>query len=292
MLCLAFAIAPVSAQGVPNDTRDEFIRALDRFIPGQSGAIIVTCEAIEKQAGINTAGYDAASGAWFLASQTGCAGRDIHGQLYRANVKDAELSKMQPYFAELVSIAKDIPRCYLIAMRSQPEMIVDAELGPDGVWRVLYHAVDPANITDRAPWELRVDDETGHVLSNRWTVSEDSPITEYDWEGTTVGRRVQSEPMNRVRTFVDEQADLAEFEPEKVLQRAKSYRIQVDQKLNALSSGYVQNDEGEWVPGEQPQPTQPFNDPLTRTYRTPLIVGGVLVFLIAITQLIRKGRAQ
>lgn len=281
-----------SAQEMEDVRHAHFVGELDRLVPKGAGAIIVTYEAEGARAGITTAGYDSASGAWFVASQTGCGGRDLSGNLYQANVEDTELSVMQPYFAELVSIANDIPRCYLIAMRAQPEMIVDAELGPDGVWRVLYHAVDPANINDRAPWELRIDDKTGHVLSKRWTVSEDSPITEYDWEGTTVGRRVQPEPMNRVRTFVDDQADLAEFEPEKVFQRAISYRIQADQKLNAMSSGYVQNDDGEWVQDKQTQSTQPFNDPLTRTYRTPLIIAGVLVFLIAIAQLIRKGRTQ
>lgn len=282
----------LSAQDIEEVRRARFVGELDRLVPSGAGAIIVTYEAVGNRAGIATAGYDSASGAWFVASQTGCGGRDLSGNLYQANVEDTELSVMQPYFAELVSIANDIPRCYLIAMRAQPEMIVDAELDPDGVWRVLYHAVDTSTINNRAPWELRVDDETGHVLSKRWTVSEDSPITEYDWEGTTVGRRVQSEPMNRARTFVDDQADLAEFEPPKVLQRAKSYRIQVDQKLNALSSGYAQNDDGEWVAGEQPQSTQPYNDPLTRTYSTPLIIAGVMVFLIGIAQLIRKGRAQ
>lgn len=281
-----------SAQKVEEVRRAHFVGELDRLVPKGAGAIIVTYEAVGARAGITTAGYDSASGAWFVASQTGCGGRDLSGNLYQADVDDTEVGVMEPYFAELVAIANNIPRCYLIAMRSQPEMIVDAELGSDGVWRVLYHAVDPANINDRAPWELRIDDQTGHVLSKRWTVSEDSPITEYDWEGTTVGRIVQPEPMNRVRTFVDDQADLAEFEPKKVFQRAISYRIQADQKLNALSSGYVQNDDGEWVQDKQTQSTQPFNDPLTRTYRTPLIIAGVLVFLIAIAQLIRKGRTQ
>jgi len=273
--------------------RDVFIRELDRLIPDHPGAIMVTYEAVGKRAGITTAGYDSTSGAWFIASQTSCAGRDPVGRYFRADVEDAELSEMQPFFAELVTVANEIPSCYLIAMRSNPEMVVDAQLGSDGVWRVLYHAVDPAEINGRAPWELRVADETGHVLSKRWTVSVDSPTTEFDWDGTTVGLRIQTDSTDRLRTFVDDQSDILEFEAETVFQRAKTYRILADQKLKALSSGYIQDDEGEWVIDEENQPhVHPFNDPMTRRFRMPLLVGGGLVFLIGVAQLIRKGRSQ
>ncbi len=275
--------------------RDEFIRELDRLVPAQLDGIITTYEAQERRAGIRSAGYDARSGAWFLVTQTGCAGMGTDGFRYRADAGDKELSDMQPYFAELISIAEDIPWCYLIAMKAQPEMVVGAELDNNGVWNVLYHAIEPARIEEgRAPWLLRIDAETGHVLSKRWTVSDDSPVVEYDWAGTTVGLRVKSRtPPVRARTFFDDQADISEFEPERVFQRMKAYRIKVDQKLNALSSGYIQTDKGEWVVDEENQPsTQPFNDPMTRRFRVPLIVGGGLVFLIGMAQLIRKGRAQ
>ncbi len=275
--------------------RDQFIRELDRLVPAQLDGIITTYEVQERRAGIRSVGYDARSGAWFSVTQTGCAGMDADGFRYRADAGDKELSDMEPYFAELISIAEEIPWCYLIAMKAQPEMVVGAELDNDGIWNVLYHAIDPALIEDgRAPWLLRVDAETGHVLTNRWTVSDKSPIVEYDWTGTTVGLRVKSRtPTTRVRTFIDDQAELSEFESERVFQRMKEYRIKVDQKLNALSSGYIQTDEGEWVVDEENQPpTQPFNDPMTRQFRVPLIIGGGLVFLIGIAQLIRMRRAQ
>ncbi len=284
-----------TAQIVSVVDRDEFIRELDRLVPAQLDGIITTYEAQERRAGISSAGYDARSGAWFIVTQTGCAGMDANGFRYRADEGDKELSDMQPYFAELISIAEEIPWCYLIAMKAQPEMVVGAELDSDGVWNVLYHAIEPARIEDgRAPWLLRIDAETGHVLSKRWTVSDESPAVEFDWTGTTVGLRVKSRnSVTRVRTFLDDHADLGEFEPERVFQRMKEYRIKVDQKLTALSSGYIQSDEGEWVIDEENQPpTQPFNDPMTRRFRMPLIVGGGLVFLIGIAQLIRKGRSQ
>jgi len=278
----------------PLDSRDLFLSELDRLIPNHLEGIVITYEAGGRTAGITTAGYHAESGAWFVARQNNCAGRDPSGRYFRASIDDTQLSSMQPFFAELISIAEEIPWCYLIAMRSHPQMVVDAELTDQGVWRVLFHPIDPANIEEgRAPWLLRVENESGHVLSSRWTVSDDSPVVQFDWSGTTVGLRVRSRTSAAMfRTFIDDKADLSEFEPERVFQRMKENLLRVDQKLNAVRSGYVQNDEGEWVPGAQPQSTQPFNDPLTRTYRTPLIVGGVLVFLIAIAQLIRKGRTQ
>jgi len=296
---VAVAVAVVTgvswSQDSASDMRDEFLGALDQLIPEQLDAIIVTYEAPGRSAGISTAGYDAASGAWFSARQNGYAGMAPDGRYFRTDVDAMELDGSQSVYAVLMGIAEEIPWCYLISMRSYPEMVVGAELDSDGIWNVLYHAIEPARVEEgRAPWLLRIDAETGHVLSNRWTVSDESPVVEYDWTGTTLGLRVKSRnSVTRVRTLLDDHADLSEFEPERVLQRTKEYRIKVDQKLNALSSGYIQDDEGEWVIDEENQPhVHPFNDPMTRRFRMPLLVGGGLVFLIGVAQLIRKGRSQ
>lgn len=284
-----------SAQDGSVDGREDFLRALDRLIPQQMSGIVVTYEAQGDKAGISSAGYDAVSGAWFAVNQNGCAGRSAAGRLYRADADDIELSESRAYFAELIGIAEDIPWCFLISMRTQPEMVVGAQLGEDSVWRVLYHAIDPAEVDEnRVPWLLRVDDATGHVQSNVWTVSDESPVTEFDWSGTTVGLRTKSRAStDRVRTYLNDHAELTEFEPQRVFQRMKEYRIRIDQKLNALSSGYVQTDGGEWVVDEKnPPSTQPFRDPVTRRFRMPLIVGGGVIIAIGIVQLIRRGRAQ
>ena len=288
-------VAGVSwSQDSTSGMRDEFIGALDQLIPKQLDPIIVTYEAPGHSAGISTAGYDAASGAWFSARQNGYAGITPDGRYFRTDRHDIELDGSQSFYAVLMGIAEEIPWCFLISMRSYPDMVVGAELDNDGVWNVLYHAIDPARIEDgRAPWLLRVDAETGHVLSNRWTVSKESPITEFDWSGTTVGMRTKSRSStNRVRTFLDDHAELSEFEPERVSLRTKEYKLRVDQKLTALSSGYIQTDEGEWVLDEHAQHVESFNDPLTRRFRTPLVIGGVLVLLIGVALMIRRGRMQ
>lgn len=294
MMMIAVVVGVSWSQDRASDRRDEFLAALEQLIPKQLDPIIVTYEAPGHSAGISTAGYDAASGAWFSARQNGYAGITPDGRYFRTDQHDIKLDGSQSFYAVLMGIAEEIPWCFLISMRSYPDMVVGAELDKDGVWNVLYHAIEPSRIEDeRAPWLLRVDAETGHVLSNRWTVSKESPITEFDWNGTTVGMRTKSRnSADRIRTFLDDHAELSEFEPERVSVRTKEYQLRVDQKLTALSSGYIQTDEGEWVLDEHAQHVESLNDPLTRRFRTPLVIGGVLVLLVAVVQIIRKDRTQ
>ena len=82
-----------------------------------------------------------------------------------------------------------------------------------------------------------------------------------------------------------------EFLPERVFQRMKGHKIRVDQKLSALSSGYVQNEGGEWVAGDSVEVVQPYNDPVTRRFRVPLLIAGGIIILIGVVQVYRKGRA-
>ncbi len=294
-LLLLFAVCSISSaqsKGLESG-RQEFLDQIQEYLPDWSGGIIVTYETSGNAANIRTAGYDAINNAWFLASHSGCAGRAIDGWHYRAGADDKELADMAPYFGELISIAEEIPWCFLIAMRDNPEMVVDAELMDDGVWSVLYHAIDPAQIQpDRAPWQLKVDARTGHVLSNQGTDPNSSPAVEFDWEGTPLGLRVKSRtPFTRVRTRLDMNANEDEFLPERVFQRMKEHKIRVDQKLSALSSGYVQNESGEWVADDSTEVVQPYNDLVTRRFRVPLLIAGGLVILIGVVQVYRRGRA-
>lgn len=294
VIVLAFGGQVVWAS-LQEDEAGRFLESLDTMIPPDLGRLVVTYEVVGNAAGIKTVGYDAIDDAWFISSFSGCAGRAIDSWMYRASPNDSELQDMAPFFAEMIAISKEIPWGYLLAMRDRPEMVLSAQLGDDGVWTVEFHAVHPDQVTpERVPWAIRVEDATGHVLRAGLITADASSGYTYDWEGTGLGLLISDGgSMMQQRTRLDFDADSDEFLPDRVFQRMHDYRIRVQNKLNALSSGYVQDEAGEWVPTESASdPTPITGGSRFSRWRVFLFIGGGMIILIGLVQGIRQHAAR
>lgn len=273
-------------------SREEFLSAVPSLMPANLSPIVVELEAQGRSAGRTVAGYDAKSGAWFVARQGGCVGRAPDGSRFRAEIADSGPLRRESVFAELIAVAEYIPWAYLGAFAEQPDAVLHAEKGGDGVWEVTFQAIHPSIQHGRPDLMVRIDASSGRVLSIE-SVAENPRRSDFVWDDSGLGFIPQDGrqlPLKRVGLNLA--ASMQQFSPQAVFALMKESRVLVDQKLLAVESGYVERPDGTWSrPDQTSHSVQPFQDPWTRKFRTPLILGGTLIIGMVVFQIVRRRSA-
>lgn len=280
---LIVANAYAMASPDTGNNHKEFARLAAGWLP--SRPVIVEFEAQGESAGLTVAGLDARTGAWFMATQVGGVGRDLQGGVYRILEEGtAPVSVEQTGSPWMLGWL--ISQAFILGIVEEPEIIQRLERTDSG-WTVVCSPPGSAPLGNAL---IRIDAATGNVLSFELENPNDRRRLDFVWSQDGVGLATSADGMmTQTRKVVDWSADMDAFMPTSVAKRVVQNRVEVGTRLQAIAAGYRQDSGGEWLaPKSASQEVAQFNDPFTRRYRTPLLVGGVLILGVAVVQIIRR----
>lgn len=283
------AALPCSVLASPEGV-EEFLRESVAWLP--SDPLIVVHEATRDAAGINIAGLDPVSGAWFMVNAHFASGRDPDG--YRYFLKREDASPSDPMDdGRPCMVGFLLPVSLIYSMHELPESILDAEKLESG-WQVRFEVTEDARSSPPRKGVHVANYDLGGRL--QWHKRE-HPTQEIRWdysqEDDRIERRIPQKGPAHFKVSFEQDVSVDDFEFSAVQARIKPTYIAEQQRLAALAAGYSDDGPGEWTPpSPEDQPLVPYDTGPVARWRLPLILGGGILVAIAVGEAIRRRRIQ
>lgn len=286
MIGLVSLLWHVSLSSAASPDRTAFLQRAENWVPEKT--IRVVFEGQGNRSGRTVAAIDPVSGAWLNATQVTGVARALNGKVYRV-LPDTATTVEVEQANSMWGLGYLIPQAFITALVETPSIVKEATL-EGSIWTLRCTQPGSEVLGDAF---IRVDDTTGRVLSFELENPEDRRRMDFNWEGTDVGVAVYAD--KRVpasdRVSVEWDVPASMFQPASLEAEVAESRVIVDKKLQAIASGYRQEPDGTWTPPPaESQTTVPFSNGLAR-YRTPLILGGLIVVGLATAHIIRRRTA-
>lgn len=256
----------------------EFLEASQSWLATQPR--IVKQEAMHEWAGVTYAGFDPASGAWFMAGGDRASGRQPDGVLYQFVNGQPSQASFDPLPFQIAHL---IPSTIVASLHERPERITGAELVGGEHWAVTYRTTAKGAGATPATKEylVRFDASTGRVLSQERVGVEDSARIEFDLSDPRIERVIRSPDGPEYEITFEDAPNAEMFVQSAVMDRMRAASIETQQRLAAISAGYVGSD-GRTEPGAEQEASVLSYSQAGRwgKYRLPLVlVGGVILAL-------------
>lgn len=270
---------------------------IERVLPSH-GSIIAVFEPVEQDRfARTTVGYDAASGAWFMATWQGYRGRDPSGSAFQGEagsltprVETSEENRPP------VPLADYMPFVLLRYLREEPERIRSVERNADLSWLVTFSMPGPS---DRPPWILELGPD-GVPIRLFQDDSSDRRETRYEYHAESpqgfpvvAARSVEarsgpySRPLSHIEFFPEGNSSL--FESSSVAAVCVDNRAIVDMRRQASIAGFTRNEDGAWTPPDRTN-VKPYSGDDLRAYRWPLVLAGLTLVALAGYEIVRRRR--
>lgn len=267
----------------------EFFRASRLWLPDKP--IIVTREAVGEAVGLNYAGYDPTTGAWFMAGSTIGGGRDAAGRSYLFKAGQQEI--ITPVYEPLpYHIGGLLPVAVLASMHEHPSIVTEA-VQRDGSWFVTYRTTMDRTKSPPVTKLLiaEFDAETGRMLSHERSDSPDRQRVEFDLSDPLVEKERDPPSGPQHRVLLESGAASEFFTQEAVRARMRAAEIAIQQKSAAVLAGYEADSEGNWTPPSENSVVLPYAGRSFGKYRLPLLLGGGIVIAIVGFEIFRRRSA-
>ncbi|MFG0241396.1 MAG: hypothetical protein ACF8R9_01285 [Phycisphaerales bacterium JB054] len=293
----ALQFAPLaSGQGGPAGPASRVVEGKSEFLAWceanapEDGSVVVTYARGDGVSQVSV-GLDAASRAWFYATERACAGRTASGRVFRGPPGEVRSGAEAGIRGTPIGVAEYIPAGYLFHFMEAPDTIRELHAESDGGWTVAYQAVAAA---DRPLAEIRFD-QAGRVVRS-WLRDEtdrrERAVTyESDRKGsvfalaTGVGARGD-------RDVLDVQSDTSgagvqAFEVARVEAAARGISIDIQTTRAAKQLGYERDAYGGWVLRGDPLSADYQGQGIAR-WRWPVLGAGALLVVIGGFELWRR----
>lgn len=270
---------------------------IERVLPKRGSVVAVFEPADPTRFARTTVGYDAASGAWFMATWQGYRGRDPSGTAFQG---DASSTAPRPEASDEnrppVPLADYMPFVLLTYLREEPERVRSVEERSDATWLVTFSMPGPG---DRPPWivELSPDglpfrlyqDAPTDPRETRFEYHAESPPGFPIVAARSVDARSASYsvPLGHVEFFPD--GNPALFESSAVAAVCVDNRAIVEMRRQASTAGFTRNEDGTWNPPDQTK-VKPYSGDDLRAYRWPLVLAGATLVVLAGFEIVRRRR--
>lgn len=290
-LIWALASMPASAQ----PARDKYVEAFlgfARSVAPRKGTITVEREAGGDAFGRSVVGLDAATGAWFSASNREYLGRSASGYAFEGDpLGEGPVPRVRPWGAPMLGTGSEIPFAYVLSALEDPAILRWAEPHEEGGWR--FAIAIPSTAPEERLLEVTVDRSGRPVMVQ----AEGRAARELEYLPEAIGplgvvkNKAHDQIIGRrytVQVMPDGRPEL--FEPEVVHEVAKDCYYRVEVKKRARSAGFVQADGTTGWASAQTE-AAPYAGRSVGAYRWPLIVGGALVVVLAGLEMWRRKRS-
>lgn len=276
--CALLAITAATAAAVASESA-LFLDASRAWLPKQ--AIVITEEAAGASAGMMRAGFDPATGAWFLVTTGNVGGRDPNGQAYYMEIGETELRRPKyrplPYFIGTV-----VPGTILASIHEAPDILLGAEQRGSS-WFATYNL--ELDIT-KSPASSMIyiaefDAQTGRLRSIEREHPTDRQRIEFDHCSPQFDRRIYPKSSARYRYTIDHPASPDSFTHKSVVPQMQELKISVDQRFAAIVAGFRENEDGQMVASAKAQNPVAYAESRLRKLQYPLLIGGAVLIAFA-----------
>jgi hypothetical protein len=278
----------------------EFLPFLERVLP-RKGSFIAIYEPVNPKAyGRATAGFDAATGAWFVAGWTdaGGGGRDPEGQGFAVGPRKGSARAYEwTAGSPPLGLGSYFPSSALYYLFERPTAIQSVERTQEGHWIVSWQRPDSndhqfplafievaADGTPLKRWQDQPDDRREEVFRYAPESPTGFPLLAGTMPGQA-GDRLRGSTLTHVEYFAD--GNLAPFSQESVADTCYDNSVIVEMKQQAIAAGILpgaSSEEAAVVPA-----ALPFAGRQWAKFRWPLIIaGGILVALAGIEAVRRR----
>ncbi len=277
-----------------NDLR-EFLGLLDSTLPARGSLVAVYEPASSTSHGRYTVGFDAESGAWFIASWKSSIGRSPDGVSYKSDAKSG-LIQDWPGGDTVgpIGVADYFPFAYLAFFRERPAAITSLARTPAGGWVVNYIQPGLEGMPENA-----IEIDADGLPVRRWREDpKDRRESSFDYADTfpagfPLVRGWGASPVPQVTgpTLVHiefhQQGNQALFDRSSVYNTEIDNRAIVETRRQANIAGFTRNEDGTWNPPDQTK-VKPYSGDDLRAYRWPLVLAGVTLVVLAGFEIVRR----
>lgn len=273
------------------------VALIERSLPTRGSVVAVFEPTDPNRFARTTVGYDAATGAWFMATWQGYRGRDSSGVSFQG-----ETSSIAPRVGESgesvppVAIAEYMPFVLLAYLREEPARVRSSKPQEDSSWLVEFSMSGPA---DRPAWVVELN-ETGLPVRLYQDDPADRRETRFDYDGESppgfpivAARSVDahsasySRALRHVEFFPDGNPSL--FAPASVAAISLDNRAITEMRRQASTAGFARNEDGTWNPPDRTK-VKPYSGDDLRAYRWPLVLAGLTFVALAGYEIVRRRR--
>lgn len=286
IVMLTFLVSAPSLASDDARARGQFLAEIESWLP--TSPVVVVFEAEGGGSGRTVCGLDPLSGAWFMTTQEAGLGRTSDARIFRIP-GDGQDPIWTDDPGSPWSLGWLIPQAFILAIAEDPAMVKHAERDAS-TWLVTCTTPSSAQLGDAI---IRVESDSGRVLSFERLNENDRRRLDFDWNQDGIGlARSSSGMITQNRKSVQWDASVTDFTPESVFRLVEQNRVIVSTRVQALASGYRESPEGDWISPEiDRRDVSTFSDPWTHRFRVPFILGGIVILVIAATQIIRRRSA-
>ncbi len=287
---------PLQAAVSENNLR-EFLSLIDSTLPERGSLVAVYEPASTTSYGRYTVGFDAASGAWFIASWKSSIGRSPDGVSYKSDSRGDTLQDW-PGGGTVgpIAVADYFPFAYLAFFREQPTAITSLSRTPSGGWVVRYVQPGlegmPENVVEIDPdglpirrWREDPKDRRESVFDYADTSPAGFPIVR-GWGASPIPQ-VTGPTLAHVEFH--KSGNLALFDRVSVHSTEIDNRAIVQTRRQANIAGFSRNEDGTWNPPDRTK-VKPYSGDDLRAYRWPLVLAGVTLVALAGYEIVRRRR--
>lgn len=270
---------------------------IERSLPTRGSVLAVFEPTDSNRFARTTVGYDAATGAWFMATWQGYRGRGpsgvgIEGEASSTTPRVGASEARTPP----IPIAEYAPFVLLAYLKEEPERIRSAEMRDDSSWLVTFSMPGPA---DRPPWVVELSaaglpvrlyqDDPADRRETRFDYHADSPPGFPTVATHSVDAQSASYPrsLRHIEFFPDGNSSL--FEPSSVAAVSVDNRAIVEIRRQASTAGFTRNEDGTWNPPDRTK-VKPYSGDDLRAYRWPLVLAGLTFVVLAGYEIVRRRR--
>lgn len=289
-LCMTvFVLLSQDARSSDDNEVVGFLAASKGWLPTRP--VIVVREAEDRWAGVDYAGLDPGTGAWFRVARDRAGGRNPDGTTYYLRRGGGEpVEHPEPVLP--MHIGTLMPASILASLHERPEMIVAVERDGD-LWKVTYESNYEAGSGRTSTTRARAEfsSETGRMLRHTRLDMTPPHTQEFEFTAEGVERAIRDKDSVPFGYRLEEGVSGEDFWQAAVLPRMEAAHLATEQKLAAISAGYTQNSSGEWSPPSGGQQTTPYAGRGVMRFRTPLILLGAILVGIAAIEMYRRRSA-
>ncbi|MCW5776690.1 MAG: hypothetical protein KIS87_09650 [Phycisphaeraceae bacterium] len=282
---------------VPEHDLREFQAFTAAVLPDRGSVVAVYEPASATSYGRYTVGFDAESGAWFVASWKSSIGRAPDRIAYKSDTKSGAIHEWADG-AEIgpIGVADYFPFAYLAFFMERPDSIVSLTRTESNGWIVRYVQPGLEGMPENAVefngaglpvrrWREDPNDRRDSAFNYAASFPSGFPIVQ-NW-GLKPGSQVSGPRL--VHVEFHERGNPALFERAAVHNTEIDNRAIVETRRQASIAGFTRNDDGTWNPPDQAK-IRPYSGDDLRSYRWPLVLAGVTLVVLAGFEIVRRRR--